>query len=73
MRKRVDIEVREGDRYLGFYANGKWVQGCRKCYMLAVMYELIDRYSESGYEVYFTLGGYETDEEVRKRLYKIDR
>lgn len=63
MRETVTIEVREGDKKIHFYANGKWIQGCRKCYLLDLLYELTVRY-ENDYpcEVVFKMGGYEPDE-----------
>lgn len=70
-RKQVEIEIREGDRYFGFYSrnNGKWVSGCKKPYLLDVMVELTNRfYDLYGEETFFTIGGYENDAQIIKRI-----
>lgn len=70
--KQVEIEIREGDRFYGFYSRetGKWITGCRKPYLFDVMVELQNRYMDlQRREVYFVLeGNYENDASVLKRL-----
>ena len=70
-RKVYEIEIREGERYYGFYSvsSGKWISGCKKPYLLDVMQELTARYYDLyGDEVYFKIGGYEDDSQVLRRL-----
>lgn len=70
-RKQVEIEIREGDRFFGFYSRstGKWVSGCKKPYLLDVMVELTNRfYDLYGEETFFTIGGYENDAQIIKRI-----
>lgn len=70
-RKSYVVEIREGDRFYGFYSRdtGKWISGCRKPYLLDVMVELTNRFFDLyGEETYFVLGGYEDDAKVLKRL-----
>jgi hypothetical protein len=65
------IEIREGERYYGFYSvqTGKWISGCKKPYLLDVMNELTQRfYDLYGKEAYFKIGGYEDDSQVLRRL-----
>ena len=70
-REVYTVEIREGDRYFGFYdgKTGKWISGCKKPYLFDVMVELqrrfLDLYNE---ETYFVLGGYDDDAKVLKRL-----
>ena len=73
MKKRevYEVEIREGDRYYSFYSvrTGRWISGCKKAYLLDVMNELTQRfYDLYGEETYFKIGGYENDEETRRRL-----
>lgn len=71
-RKAYTVEIREGDRFYGFYSRetGKWISGCRKPYLFDVMVELQNRYMDlQRREVYFVLeGNYENDASVLKRL-----
>lgn len=70
-KKQYEIEIREGERFFGFYAvdTGKWLTGCRKPYLLDVMVELTARYYDlEGLEVYFKIGGYEDDTQALRRL-----
>ena len=67
----LEIEIREGDRFYGFYSRetGRWITGCRKPYLFDVMVELQNRYMDlQRREVYFVLeGNYENDASVLKR------
>lgn len=71
-REPLEIEIREGDRFYGFYSRetGKWISGCRKPYLFDVMVELQNRTMDlQRREVYFVLeGNYENDASVLKRL-----
>ena len=71
-REPLEIEIREGDRFYGFYSRetGRWITGCRKPYLFDVMVELQNRYMDlQRREVYFVLeGNYENDASVLKRL-----
>lgn len=71
-KKQYEIEIREGERFYGFYSRetGKWITGCRKPYLFDVMVELQNRYMDlQRREVYFVLeGNYENDASVLKRL-----
>jgi len=69
MKDYIDIEIREGQNYVSFYSHGKWIRGGKKCYLLALMYELTEYYSQDyPRDVKFYLaGGYENDEEIIKR------
>ena len=70
-REPLEIEIREGDRYFGFYSRdtGKWISGCKKPYLLDVMVELTNRfYDLYGEETFFVIGGYENDASILKRI-----
>lgn len=70
-RKVYTVEIREGDRYFGFYSRdtGKWISGCKKPYLLDVMVELTNRfYDLYGEETFFVIGGYEDDASILKRI-----
>lgn len=70
-KKQYEIEIREGDRYFGFYSRetGKWISGCKKPYLLDVMVELTNRfYDLYGKEAFFVIGGYEDDASLIKRI-----
>ena len=71
-REVYTVEIREGDRFYGFYSRetGRWITGCRKPYLFDVMVELQARYMDlEGKEVYFILeGNYENDAQCLKRL-----
>ena len=70
-RKVYEIEIREGERYYGFYSvsSGKWISGCKKPYLLDVMVELTQSfYDLYGKEAYFKIGGYEDDSQVLRWL-----
>ena len=71
-REPLEIEIREGDRFYGFYSRetGKWISGCRKPYLFDVMVELQNRTMDLEHrEVFFVLeGNYENDAQCYKRL-----
>lgn len=70
-RKVYTVEIREGDRYFGFYSRdtGKWISGCKKPYLLDAMVELTNRfYDLYGEETFFVIGGYENDASILKRI-----
>lgn len=52
---------------MSFWTGGRWIQGCKKEHLLAVLYQIADMYRDQG--VYFKLGEEITDEIIKERYF----
>lgn len=69
MKEIIEITIKEGPHYFGFYSGSKWIRGGKKCYLWDLMVEIADYYHDiCGVKVLFLLGGEDSDEQIRRQI-----